>query len=623
VNQVYTEKKQLLITILPLVILTCFAVAYWPVFQKLLNKWSGGDNSYCYLIVPLFAYLLWEKSKGPRLNPPSANRKAVFNGVNIEQGAEGRRTKDEGRGKMDEGPTRSGVPHFSEAVILPPSVQKTAGFQFGEFTWSLWGLVPIFASVLLIIIGELGSVRALMFMGIWGCVVGLCVMLYGKRTRHLAFPLLILFFIVPLPPFVNQVLTFKLKMAASKLSVWMLRAVGVSVVLEGNIIDIGVDKLQVADACSGLRYFMPMILMALLVAYFFVKGRWRWTVLLLLIVPLSVFINAIRIWLSALLTASGHPELAQNLFHDFSGWLIFMIAGVILVATAMILRKIGSRIKDQGSRGKDERQGEGQRTKDEGRGKMDEGSMRSVVPHLSEAVIPPPSVSIKPNAPNHPNVPNQHWTRPVVLTIVLCLLFAGSGWALKQIPSSTNLPERMSFEHFPMKIGDWHGKREYISQDILNALWADDYVTARYFKPGSPNMMYLLIPFYSYQATNHTAHAPQACILGGGYSLVRSKAHLVRVSPDRDIEIMTMILTKGSTRLLGSYFFLQKGRVITSPWMNKFYLILDGILKQRTDGALVRAEMTVAPGQSMDEAYDELEEFIVKLWPILPKYIPN
>jgi EpsI family protein len=136
-------------------------------------------------------------------------------------------------------------------------------------------------------------------------------------------------------------------------------------------------------------------------------------------------------------------------------------------------------------------------------------------------------------------------------------------------------------------------------------------------------MMYLLIPFYAYQATNHAAHAPQACILGGGFSLVRSKAYLIRVAPDREIEIMTMILEKGDTRLLGSYFFLQKGRVITSPWMNKYYLIWDGIFRQRTDGALVRAEMTVAPGQSMEAAFAELEGFIVNLWPILPKYIPE
>ena len=136
-------------------------------------------------------------------------------------------------------------------------------------------------------------------------------------------------------------------------------------------------------------------------------------------------------------------------------------------------------------------------------------------------------------------------------------------------------------------------------------------------------MMYLLIPFYNYQVTNHTAHAPQACILGGGFSVSKSKEHRIRVNHDREIKIMTMILKKGNVRMLGSYFFLQKGRVITSPWMNKFYLIWDGILKQRTDGALVRAEMTVAPDQSMEEAYAQLEEFITKLWPILPDYIPS
>jgi len=572
-NQAHTKKDQWLIYIFPLVILACFGVAYWPAFQKLVKQWSAGDNSYCYLIVPLFAYLLWD------LRAKRDKRYAV-RGSRLEVG---------GKDHKQHPQTSDLKPNAALGALPQTSDLKPdhGGFRFDEFSWSAWGLVPVVFSVMLIIIGELGSVRALLFMGIWGCVVGLCVMLYGKRTRHLVFPLLILFFIVPLPPFVNQILTFKLKMAASKLSVWMLRALGVSVVLEGNIIDIGVDKLQVADACSGLRYLMPMILMAVLVAYSFVKGRWRWMVLLLLIVPLSIFINAIRIWISALLTASGHPELAQNLFHDFSGWLMFMIASVILVTVALILKKIGTRIKDKGLRDKDYKQLNGH------------------------------------NELNVKNHTNGHWARPVILTVVLCLLFAVSGWALKQIPSSTNLPHRASFEHFPMKIGDWLGKREYISDKILKSLWADDYVTARYFKPGSYNMIYLLIPFYNYQATNHTAHAPQACILGGGFSLVRSKAHTIRVSPDRDIKIMTMTLEKGDTRLLGSYFFLQKGRVITSPWMNKFYLIWDGITKQRTDGALVRAEMTVAPEQSMDEAYDELEAFIVKLWPILPEYVPE
>ena len=594
-QKAYSEKW---IIVLPLVILASFSIAYLPAFQKLLKQWSVGDNSYCYLIVPLFVYLLWDMS---------AKRSVKDQGSRIKD--KGLRVKDKGlriKGQEDKrsevGSRKSGLlssvfPHPSEAV---------GGFRFNEFSWSLWGLVPIVTSVFLIVVGELGSVRALMFMGIWGSVVGLCVMLYGKRTRLLVFPLLILFFIVPLPPFVNQVLTFKLKMAASKLSVLMLRAVGVVVLLEGNIIDLGVEKLQVADACSGLRYFMPMILMALLVAYFFVNGRWRWTVLLLMIVPLSIFINAARIWMSALFVVNGHPELAHNLFHDFSGWLMFMIAGAFLVTAALVLKRLskdqGSRIKEKKEEGKKVRRAEGKK-----------------------------GLNIKPNVPNDPNDLNHPndltnptiWPKPILITAILCLLFAVSGWALKEIPSSNHIPKRMSFEHFPMKIGDWSGKREYISQEILDALWADDYVTARYFKPRSGNMIYLLIPYYNYQATNHAAHAPQACILGGGFSMVKSKEHLIPISDDRKIKIMTMLLEKGDTRMLGSYFFLQMGRVITSPWMNKFYLIWNGITSQRTDGALVRAEMIMAPGQTMDAAYAELEGFIEKLWPILPKYIPR
>jgi EpsI family protein len=125
------------------------------------------------------------------------------------------------------------------------------------------------------------------------------------------------------------------------------------------------------------------------------------------------------------------------------------------------------------------------------------------------------------------------------------------------------------------------------------------------------------------QATNHTAHVPQACLLGGGFALKTSKEHLVQVSPDREVNIMSMIMEKGQTKLLAGYFFFQKGRVITSPWMNKFYLILDAIKKRRTDGALVRIEMGIAPNQSMETAYAILEGFITKLWPILPKYIPE
>jgi EpsI family protein len=86
--------------------------------------------------------------------------------------------------------------------------------------------------------------------------------------------------------------------------------------------------------------------------------------------------------------------------------------------------------------------------------------------------------------------------------------------------------------------------------------------------------------------------------------------------------MQTTVWKKGGTRLLGGYFFFQRGRVITSPWMNKYWLMVDAFARQRTDGALVRIEMTLAPGQSVEEAYGILEKFVREVYAVLPEYVP-
>jgi len=455
---------------------------------------------------------------------------------------------------------------------------KKNTFDFFELSWSPWGIFPILLSIGLIIVGEIGSVETLLYVGLWGCMVGVTISLYGWRSRSHIFPLIILFFIVPLPRFINNMLTFKMKMAASTLSVKMMRAVGVSVMQEGNIIDLGIEQLQVVDACSGLRYFMPMVLMALLVGYFFTKGWRRRTILLILVIPLTVVMNGLRIFATGILTVNGQKELAGGFSHDFAGWIGFMVSGAILVFVCSILKKLWPYSKE----GTVER-ALSQKTQDN---KIDSA-------------------------------------RPIVLTLILCLLFAGSGYALREMPSSYIQPARMTFELFPMKIGGWEGKREYLSKEILNELWPDDYVKAYYHKEGTPNMIYLLVSFYGYQGTRHTAHAPQSCLIGGGWALINSKEYVAKPEPGRRVRMMTMLMEKENTRLLSSYFFFQRGKIIISPWANKFYLIWDSMTKRRTDGALVRIEMGVAPRQSIEEAYGVLENFLSELWPILPYYVPK
>ena len=550
------------------------------------------------------------------------------------------------------------------------------------------GFLPIVAAIFLIVVGELGSVETLMYIGLWGCVVGIVFLLYGWRIRHLAFPLLILAFIVPLPPYINRILTFQLKLAASAIATFMLRLSGVSVFLDGNIIDLGVTQLQVVEACSGLRYLMPLFLLALLIGYFFTKGWWRNGVLVLLVVPLSVFFNALRIWLSGILTVKGHPELVENFFHDFSGWVIFMMAGAILFGVTRIMNRVGRKeevkselksevpkveseneLKDQSSKKKgnilaaDARRftqlnsakqtiqgmdstGQAQtrkrdifpddavREKPSAASQIEDNNNSGIEELRDSGIDNDPNV---PNAPNDQNVPNEltpqtpntknqtppiGFAKPIAITVIACLLFVGSGYALKKIPSATNLPERQSFQSFPINIGQWEGRRSYIPQEILDQLWADDYVEASFANPDTRNVIHLLIPFYEWQGTRHTIHAPQACLLGGGWALTGSKERMVTMEGGREIPVMTLMLEKGNAKIMGSYFFFQRGRVLTNPWMNKAYLMWDAFTKRRTDGALVRAELMMAPGQSVDDAWENLEGFITELWPILPRHIP-
>ncbi len=503
------EKQNLMKYAIPGLIAAVFSFAFWPVLQKLGVHWSKGDNSYCYLIIPLFLYLCWEK-------------------------------------KQD--------------------------FQFGQFSWNLWGLIPVGLSILLMIAGELGSMVTLLYTGIWGCIVGIMFILYGLRLRHLLFLLLILAFIVPMPPLINRMLTFNLKLAASSISVMMLRLTGASVLQDGNIIDLGITQMQVVDACSGLRYFVPLILMSLLFGYFYCRRLWQKGVLLVVVLPLSIVVNALRIFATGMLHIWGYPKLADNLFHDFAGLVIFLLAAAILFGVCMVLKRFGSDIVATP--------------------KTDNGG-RFVAP----------------------------WV-PVATTVILCLIFVGSGQALTRLPSNRNLPDRTSFDTFPMTIGGWQAKRDYLSQEILNNLWSDDYVSATYFAKDKSNAIHLLIPFYEYQGTRHTAHAPQSCMLGGGWALTRSQAREVTTAAGARFPIVTTVWEKGNTRVLGSHFFFQRGRTITSPWMNKYWLMVDAFTKQRTDGALVRAEMALAPGQSIEDAYRILENFVRQLYVILPQYVP-
>lgn len=511
-RQLDTKKAAPLYSYGVLLSLMCsFVIGFWPLLEKLFMRWNSDDSNYCYLVVPLFLYLCWEKSR-----------------------------------------------HF----------------KFFEFSWSPWGLAGYALAMFLIVVGELGSTETLAYIGLWFVWLSTGIWLYGFRLRKLWFEFLILAFAVPLPPFLINTLTAHLKLLATSFSVKMLRLVDISVLQEGNIIDLGMQQLQVVDACSGLRYILSMFLLALLLGHFYAKGRIRHALLMLFVLPVAIVVNSFRIFATGVLSVNGHPELAENFFHDFAGFALFLCAGLLLLGIILVLNKMGPKAVESQpwiDRGKDSR--------------------RSTFAGASLALY--------------------------------CLLLLGSGWGLHKLPTTQTIPDRLSFHNFPLEIDGWQGRREYLSKDILDELWSDDYVKITFSRPDRPGQnIFLFIPYYGYQATRHTAHAPQSCLLGSGWMLSETQDRGVKINDAKTINMRTMLLQKGKSNLVAGYFFMGRGRVVVSPWLNKFYLLWDAMSQRRTDGALVRVEMVVADNRIDQAKYQDLDNFIVKLWTILPPYIP-
>jgi exosortase D (VPLPA-CTERM-specific) len=443
------------------------------------------------------------------------------------------------------------------------------------------GLLILLCSGVFYLTGQVGSVETLTYMSIWMAILGLSFLLFGVRvTKALAFPLLVLAFIVPLPPFLNRLFTFELKLISSSLSVKMIHMMGLSAYREGNMIDLGLTQLQVVDACSGLRYVYPLLLMALLLGYFFHKKWWKRALILLASIPVSVLSNALRIAITGFLAAKVSPQAAEAFFHGFSGWLIFMVSFVLL-ATLSLLFKIGK-------------------------------------PETKQ------NVSVSKGKNRHMTHPFQSRQMRQSYIWIASLIFVGFWGLHSALASSQIIPERKHFDGFPTLIGEWKGQKSYLREEILAELWADDYMQIQFSNASTGDSLLLFVSYYEYQGTRHTAHSPVSCLIGGGFS-PRSSEIIRREFPQPfgQVRVKKMVLEKNQALLLSNYWFQQRGRVVVSEYVNKWYLFWDSLSKHRTDGALVRIEMPLRRSQNVEEAQAVIDTFVGELMMILPEYVPN
>ncbi len=196
-----------------------------------------------------------------------------------------------------------------------------------------WGVPLMITGGTMLCIGP-PALPTFVFMSRVGFVfslLGVILFLRGSRTLYeLAYPLLLVIFMIPLPGFMFQKLTIPLQFLASILSEHLLSALGYSVLREGNILHLPGQTLNVVEACSGLRSLLSLSFLAQAYAYLFDRSAWMRLALGIAIIPIAVVANACRIGLSAMV-AQVDPEWAHGLYHAITGWAVFIISFLLLL----------------------------------------------------------------------------------------------------------------------------------------------------------------------------------------------------------------------------------------------------------------------------------------------------
>lgn len=491
----------------------------------ILHDWAQEDYSYCYFIPLILIYLLWDKKK--------------------------------------------------ELSSIPAAP-------------SCKGLIPLVTGLILFWVGELSGEFYSLYVSLWLAVIGLCWLHMGwKKMKVIIFPLGFSLAMFPLPNFFMANTSLRLKLISSKIGVFFMHLAGMSAYREGNIIDLGFAQLQVVDACSGLRYLIPLIVLSILVAYYMKDPIWKKIMIIASSVPLSIVTNSLRIALTGILYKYFGEKIATGFFHDFSGWFIFMTSFGILLLEIKLLRK--SKTNQVISSGQDTSESK----------RFPQKEQNSSSPIARTSLID---------------------SRFIIAMLLLVVTIALS----RGMEFREHIPIRKSLHELPLQIGPWNGDRKTMEQQFLDALSFSDYTIVDYQDPSGKNVNFY-IAYYEKQRKGESIHSPSTCLPGSGWIFSESvDCTITSGSTGRlTFTVKKVLMENNGNRQVMYYWFSQRGRILTDPFQLKFYTFWDALTKKRTDGALVRMITPIYEKEGVREAEDRLSSLASVIAPLLPAFIPN
>lgn len=449
-----------------------------------------------------------------------------------------------------------------------------------------WGLLVMGAATGLYVLGELTTIYALLHVSFVLQLIGVFLCLQGTaRAAIAAFPLGYLFSALPLPSFLYQAITGHLQLWSSSLGILFLQLVGVTAFQEGNVIDLGSVQLQVVEACSGLRYLFPLVSLSLLTAYLLNDAWWKRVVVVLSSVPIAIVLNGFRIAVVGVLVEHSGASAADGAMHLLEGWLLFLISIAALGLEVWVLRRVGHRT----------------------------------------LLTPAPQATTSAKFQRAP-VPTYGVTTGSLTFIGAALALTACLYAVSTqlTEREDRVPVRQSFLDFPPQVGPWQAQTFPLEERYLRALKLDDYYLADY-STGDDTGVNVYLAYYQSQRKGQSAHSPKSCIPGGGWEISSfTTESLPSLSASTEpLSVNRVLIQRQADRQLVYYWFKQRDRSLANEYLVKWFLLWDGLVRHRTDGALIRLVTPIGAREPEAAADARLQAMTRELMPLLNTYIPN
>ncbi len=482
------------------------------------------------------------------------------------------------------------MPEYSHGPLIPVlsgllflRQLKTVPVNHGPVHDRWPGVLVLIVAVMIGAAGKMIEIPDIVAYGLILWVGAILLISFGWATgKHFWPPVVHLVFMLPLPGALYYGLSTYLQGVSSELGVYFLQQMRVPVFLEGNIIDLGVYKLQVAEACSGLRYLFPILSFSYIFAVLYQGPMWHKALLLVSAAPITVFMNSVRIAIAGWIVNYYGLNHVEGFSHFFEGWVIFISCVLILFAFAWVLVKL--RRDNIGLI-------EALDLETEGLG----AQARRI------GLVRPSSA------------------------LILTTLIVGSlaiGWQAMPKRDAVQV-DREPFLLFPPTVGEWNAMQQgRLDPTIENALKADDYLMATMAKPGAPLTVDVFSAWYKDQSRGGV-HSPEVCLPGAGWEI--AKLEQIETT-DRAGDVFSLnraIIQKGVQRNLVYYWYEQQGVRTASMYSAKLHLLLGKLRNGRNDSAIVRLITPIGPEETPADAEARLQDSMHALLGRLPRFVPG